>query len=66
VCDELKVDANMESYVMEAAGTSKCDVSSKDGCSSKEADFIQKYTEEKTPTEVTSQLERLQVSLEEI
>lgn len=60
VCDELKVDDNMESYVMEAAGVSQCDVDTKTGCSSKEVEYIAKYSDEKSPADVISQLSRLE------
>jgi hypothetical protein len=43
VCDEMKEDSYMETYVMEAGVLSRCVVSSEEGCSDKEKEYISKY-----------------------
>lgn len=58
VCDEMKEDSYMETYIMEAANTSRCETSSGTYCSDKEKDYIKKY-QHKGTSDVTAQYERL-------
>lgn len=43
VCEEMKQDNFMESYVMEAATISRCSVATQENCSDKEKEYIDKY-----------------------
>jgi len=58
MCTELGNDKYMEEYVTEAGSTSKCDIASKENCTQKELDYIEKFSA-KPPEELTSQMERL-------
>lgn len=58
MCDELKEEEYMFAYVEEAAGTSKCSVSTKDGCGDQEVEYIDKWMT-KSSEEKQSQLERI-------
>lgn len=43
VCDEMKQENYMETYVMEAAVISRCSAADSAGCSDKEKEYIAKY-----------------------
>ena len=58
VCDEMKEDNYMETYVMEAGETSRCQVTDGDSCTDKEKEYIAKYNEQGAAA-VASQYERL-------
>lgn len=60
MCDELGDDEYMEAYVMEQGGVFACSIEDGEGCSEKEKKFIKKWKEEKSSTDVVSQLERLE------
>lgn len=57
-CDEMKEDSYMETYIMEAAQTSRCEATTGNNCSDKEKEYIKKY-QEKGSDEVSSQYSRL-------
>lgn len=59
ICDELGNDDYMNEYIMEKGNVFLCEVSSQQGCSEKEAKFIDTWTQ-KTPDEVGTELSRLQ------
>lgn len=58
MCDELGEDDLMQGLVMEAGKTSLCSISTKSGCSPKEATFIDQIAS-KSETEINEQLNRL-------
>lgn len=58
VCDEMKQDNYMETYVMEAATISLCSVANQANCSDKEKEYIAKY-QGMSSDDVTAQAERL-------
>ena len=58
MCDELGDIDYMTEYVLEAAGTSLCDISTHQGCSEKEVKFIVKRDAETAESNV-AQLDRL-------
>ncbi len=58
VCDEMKEDNYMETYVMETALVSRCSVSTLEGCSDKEKEYIAKY-QGLGPDAVADQTQRL-------
>lgn len=63
VCDEMKADNYMETYVMEAATISRCAVADSSGCSDKEKEYIAKYTA-LPAADVAAQATRLQTMAE--
>jgi len=58
VCDEMKEESYMDTYIMEAAVISQCDVASGATCSEKETEYIAKY-KAKGADDINSQSDRL-------
>lgn len=58
VCDELGDNGNMEAYVMEAADTYICNISTKVGCGQKEVDYSVEWLT-KPVAEVGAERQRL-------
>jgi len=58
MCDELGEDDMMQGLVMTAGKTSLCSIATKDGCSEKEAKFIDQMSS-KSKAEIAEQLTRL-------
>jgi hypothetical protein len=58
VCDEMKEDNYMETYVMEAGETSRCQIADGTNCTDKEKEYVAKYHEQGAAA-TSSQYERL-------
>jgi len=58
VCEEMKQDSYMETYVMEAGTLSRCSVANQENCSDKEKEYIAKY-QSQSSEDTAAQAERL-------